>query len=120
VVARIDEVAGRAVEPGQVPGVVAAVARGESVHVAAAGVMALGGAPMRRDTVFRISSMTKPMTADAVLSLADDGVLELDAPVDALLPELAGRRVLRRPDGPLGETVPAQRPITIRDLLTFT
>jgi CubicO group peptidase (beta-lactamase class C family) len=120
VVARIDEVIGRAVEQGQVPGVVAAVARGGSVHVAAAGVMALGGAPMRRDTVFRISSMTKPMTAAAVLSLADDGVLELDAPVDALLPELAGRRVLRRPDGPLEQTVPAQRPITTRDLLTFT
>src|SRR5215472_11468490 len=96
VVARIDEVVGRAVGRGQVPGVVAA------------GLMALGGAPMRRDTVFRISSMTKPMTAAAVLSLADDGVLELDAPVDERLPELAGRRVLRRPDGPLEQTVPAR------------
>lgn len=120
VLARIDEVVGRAVEQGQVPGVVAAVARGEAVHVATAGVMAVGGPPMRRDSLFRISSTTKPITAAAVLSLVDDGLLKLDGPVDELLPELADRRVLRRPDGPLGETVPAQRPVTVRDLLTFT
>jgi CubicO group peptidase (beta-lactamase class C family) len=75
---------------------------------------------MRRDTLFRISSTTKPMTAAVVLSLVDDGLLELDGPVDELLPELANRRVLRRPDGRLDETVPAQRLITVRDLLTFT
>ena len=118
--ARIDEIVGRAVAHGQVPGVVAAVARGDAVHVATAGWMAVGGPPMRRDTLFRISSTTKPMTAAAVLALVDDGLLKLDGQVDELLPELAGRRVLRRPDGPLGETVPAQRPITVRDLLTFT
>jgi CubicO group peptidase (beta-lactamase class C family) len=55
-----------------------------------------------------------------VLSLVDDGVLALEEPVERLLPELADRRVLARPDGPLSETVPAQRPITVRDLLTFT
>ena len=82
--------------------------------------MAVGGAPMRRDTLFRISSMTKPMTAAAVLSLVDDGLLDLNGPVDELLPELADRRVLRNPDGALGQTVPARRPITVRDLLTFT
>jgi CubicO group peptidase (beta-lactamase class C family) len=82
--------------------------------------MAVGGAPMRRDTLFRISSTTKPMTAAAVLSLVDDGLLELNGPVDELLPELAGRRVLRSPDGPLDQTVPAERSITVRDLLTFT
>ena len=118
--ARIDEIVAGAVAQGQVPGVVAAVARGDAVHVATAGVMAVGGPPMRRDTLFRISSITKPMTAAAVLSLVDDGLLELDGPVDELLPELADRRVLRRPDGPLTDTVPAQRPITVRDLLTFT
>lgn len=118
--ARIDEIVERAVEQGQAPGVVAAVARGDRVHVATAGVMAVDGAPMRRDTLFRISSTTKPMTEAVVLSLVDAGRLELDEPVDELLPELADRRVLLRPDGPLGETVPAQRPITVRDLLTFT
>jgi CubicO group peptidase (beta-lactamase class C family) len=118
--ARIDRVVAQAVEQGQAPGVVAAVARGPAVHVATAGAMAVGGDPMRRDTLFRISSTTKTMTAAVVLSLAEDGLLDLDGPVDALAPELAGRRVLRRPDGPLDLTVPAQRPITVRDLLTFT
>ena len=120
VLARVDEVVGRAVEQGDAPGVVAAVARGDTVHVATAGLMAVGGTPMRRDTLFRISSNSKPMTAAAVLSMVDEGLLDLDAPVDELLPELADRRVLRRPDGPLADTVPAQRPITTRDLLTFT
>ena len=118
--ARIDRVVAQAVEQGQAPGVVAAVARGPAVHVATAGAMAVGGDPMRRDTLFRISSTTKTMTAAVVLSLAEDGLLDLDGPIDALAPELAGRRVLRRPDGPLDFTVPAQRPITVRDLLTFT
>jgi CubicO group peptidase (beta-lactamase class C family) len=117
---RIDEVVERAVVQGQAPGVVAAVARGESVHVVTSGVMAVGGAAMRRDTLFRISSMTKPMTAAVVLSLVDDGLLELNGTVDVLLPELAGRRVLRSPAGPLNDTVAARRPITVRDLLTFT
>jgi CubicO group peptidase (beta-lactamase class C family) len=82
--------------------------------------MAVGGAPMRRDTLFRISSTTKPMTAAAVLSLVDDGLLELNGPVDELLPELAGRRVLSSPDGPLDQTVRAERSVTVCDLLTFT
>jgi CubicO group peptidase (beta-lactamase class C family) len=120
VLARIGEIVEDAVEQGQAPGVVAAVARGARVHVATAGVMAVGGAPMRRDTLFRISSNTKPITAAVVLSLIDTGVLDLDGTVDELLPELADRRVLVRPDGPLWETVPAHRPITVRDLLTFT
>jgi len=116
----IDAIVDRAVEEGQAPGVVAGVARGDSLHVATAGVMALGGPPMRRETVFRITSNTKPMTAAAVLSLVDEGRLGLNDPVDDLLPELADRRVLRAPDGPLHDTVPARRPITVRDLLTFT
>jgi CubicO group peptidase (beta-lactamase class C family) len=120
VLARIDRIVDQAVEQGQAPGVVAAVARGPDVHVATAGAMTVGGAPMRRDTLFRISSITKPMTAAVVLSLVEDGLLDLDGPIDELTPELADRRVLRRPDGPLDQTVPAQRPITVRDLLTFT
>jgi CubicO group peptidase (beta-lactamase class C family) len=117
---RIDRLVGQAVEQGQAPGVVAAVARGPDVHVATAGAMAVGGDPMRRDTLFRIASVTKPMTAAVVLSLVEDGLLELDGPVDELAPELADRRVLSRPDGPLDLTVPARRPVTVRDLLTFT
>ena len=64
--------------------------------------------------------MTKPLTAVAILSLVDSGLLDLDRPIDELLPELADRQVLRRPDGPLGDTVAADRAITVRDLLTFT
>jgi CubicO group peptidase (beta-lactamase class C family) len=82
--------------------------------------MAVGGAQMQRDTLFRISSNTKPITAAVVLSLVDAGVLDLHGPIDDLLPELADRRVLVRPDGPLTETVPAHRSITVRDLLAFT
>ena len=120
VLARIDDIVEKAVATGQAPGVVVGVARGSDVHVATAGVMAVGGAPIRRDTLFRISSITKPMTAAVVLSQIYDGLLDLDEAVEELLPELADRRVLRRPDGPLDDTVPAQRPITVRDLLTFT
>jgi CubicO group peptidase (beta-lactamase class C family) len=120
VLAQIDRIVEQAVEEGQAPGVVAAVARGSSVHVATAGAMAVDGGPMRRDTLFRISSITKPVTAVVVLSLVEDGLLDLDGPIDELAPELADRRVLRRPDGPLDLTVPARRPITVRDLLTFT
>jgi CubicO group peptidase (beta-lactamase class C family) len=74
---------------------------------------------MRRDTVFRITSMTKPILAAAAMMMVDDGRLPLDAPVERWLPELAHRRVLRRVDGPLDDTVPAVRPITVGDLLTY-
>lgn len=63
--------------------------------------------------------MTKPVAAVAALILVEECVLRLDEPVDRWLPELADRRVLARLDGPLDETVPAQRPITLRDLLTL-
>ena len=75
---------------------------------------------MARDTQFRIASMTKPMLAVGALVLIEECVLRLDDPVDELLPELADRRVLVDPRGPVdGETVPATRPITVDDLLTF-
>jgi CubicO group peptidase (beta-lactamase class C family) len=74
---------------------------------------------MRRDTIFRIASLTKPVVATAAMMLVDDGTLALAEPVDRLLPELANRRVLKRVDGPLDDTVPANRPLTLRDLLTF-
>src|ERR1700759_1492363 len=104
----------------QVPGLVALTACGDDVHVDALGHMAIGGSPVARDSIFRISSDTKPITAAAVLALVAEGRLDLDEPVDRLLPELADRRVLRRVDGPLDDTVPADRAITLRDLLTFT
>ena len=117
---RLENIVEAAVARGDAPGVVAAVAKGDETQIAAAGAMAIGGPPMRPDTMFRIASITKPITAAVVLSLADEGVLGLDEPVDRLLPELADRRVLRRPDGPLTDTIRAERAVTARDLLTFT
>lgn len=107
------------VASGAVPGAVALVQRRGEVRVDVVGAMAVGGPPMRRDTIFRITSMTKPITAVATMILVEEGVLRLDDPVDAFLPELADRRVLTRLDAPLTDTVPATRPITTRDLLTF-
>ncbi|MBB5918057.1 CubicO group peptidase (beta-lactamase class C family) [Nocardia transvalensis] len=115
-----DAVAERAVGPDQVPGLVAVAACGDEVHVRTAGVLAIDGPAVQRDSIFRIASMAKPITAAATLVAADSGLFGIDDPVDRLLPELRDRRVLRRMDGPLDDTVPAVRPITIRDLLTFT
>jgi CubicO group peptidase (beta-lactamase class C family) len=74
---------------------------------------------MRRDTLFRIASVTKPITAAAAMVLVEECKIRLDDPVDRWLPELANRKVLRRIDGPVDDTVPAKRPITLRDILTF-
>jgi CubicO group peptidase (beta-lactamase class C family) len=117
---RLHETAARHVGDDKIPGLVALVAAGDQVHVETLGTLSVGGAPVARDSLFRIASTSKPITAAATLALAAEGLLGLDEPVDRLLPELADRRVLVRMDGPLGETVPARRQITARDLLTFT
>jgi CubicO group peptidase (beta-lactamase class C family) len=117
---RLRDVLARHVERGSAPGLVSVVSRGGEVHLEAMGTTAVGGTtPGAPDTIFRISSMTKPVTAVAAMVLVEECVLRLDDPVDDLLPELAHRRVVRRIDGPVDETVPARRPITLRDLLTF-
>src|SRR5215216_7305033 len=116
---RTHEVMAGHVERGEVPGLVTLVARRGQVRADAVGAKAVGGDPMRRDTIFRISSLTKPIAAAAAMVLVEDGRLRLDEPVDRLVPELADRKVLKRLDGPLEDTVPANRPITVRDLLTF-
>jgi CubicO group peptidase (beta-lactamase class C family) len=96
------------------------VASGDDVYVEALGSLSIGGPPVRRDSLFRIASTTKPITGAVTMSLVGDGLLALDEPVTRLLPELASPRVLRRMDGPLDDTVAASRAITVRDLLTFT
>ena len=107
------------VERNELPGLVTLVARGDRVHVDAIGVTAFGGSePMRRETPFRIASLTKPILAAAAMMLVEDGALALDDAVDQWLPELANRRVLKNIDGPLDDTVAAHRPITLFDLLT--
>ena len=108
------------VGPTSVPGLVALVAHGDLVQVEAVGRLSLAGPSVHRDSIFRIASTTKPITAAATLALVADGGLGLDEPADRLLPELTSPQVLRRMDGPLDDTVPAERPITTRDLLTYT
>ncbi len=117
---RMHDVMAGYVKRGEVPGIVTLVSRRGEVRVDAIGMKSFGGSdPIRRDTIFRISSMTKPITAAAAMILVEECKIRLDEPVDRLLPELANRKVLKRLDGPLDETVPAKRPITVRDLLTF-
>ncbi|MFG3706106.1 serine hydrolase domain-containing protein [Micromonospora sp. NPDC047670] len=111
----------RYVESGRIPGLVALVSRGGQTHVEAVGTMRHdGGPPMRRNTIFRMASTSKPVSVAAAMVLLDECRLRLDDPVQQWLPELADRRVLTRVDGPLDDTVPARRPITVRDLLTST
>jgi CubicO group peptidase (beta-lactamase class C family) len=117
---RLRRVLARHVDGGGTPGLVALLDRGGRTEVVCLGEASLGGPPVARDTIFRISSMSKPITAVAALMLVEECVLRLDDPVDDLLPELADRRVLTRLDAPLYDTVPAERSITVRDLLTFT
>jgi CubicO group peptidase (beta-lactamase class C family) len=118
---RLSDVLTGHVESGKIPGLVALVSRGGETHVEAIGTMRHdGGAPMRRDTIFRMASTSKPVAIAAAMVLLDECRLRLDDPVDPWLPELADRQVLKRPDGPLDDTVPARRPITVRDLLTST
>jgi CubicO group peptidase (beta-lactamase class C family) len=108
------------VERGEVPGLVTLVSRRGEVHINVIGTMAYDVSnPIQRDTIFRISSMTKPITAVATMILVEECKVRLDEPVDRLLPELAGRKVLKRLDAQLDETEPAIRPISVRDLLTF-
>src|SRR4051794_693370 len=98
-------------ESHDVPGAVALVARGEEVEIAAVG-------SVREDSLFRIASVTKPVTAAAVLLLVEDGTVALDDPIERWLPELAAPVVLRHPEGPLDDVVPCERPISVFDLLT--
>lgn len=115
---RLDELVSRHVGADGVPGAVWLVARHGELHLGTAGTID-GTEPVQRDTIFRIASMTKPVTAVAVLALAEDGVLRLDDPLDRWLPELADRTVMADPRGSVDDTVPAVRQPTVHDALTF-
>ncbi|WP_369246257.1 serine hydrolase domain-containing protein [Streptomyces sp. R41] len=107
------------VDDGTVPGAVALVARGDRVDVQAVGSVDVeGSAPMARDSIFRIASITKPITTAAVMTLIEDGLIAPDEPVDAWLPELAKPMVVRTPASPVDDVVPAARPVTVADLLS--
>ena len=108
------------VSRGEVAGVVALVSRrGQPTRCLALGRRDVArDLPVTRDTIFRIASLTKPVISVAALTLLDDGSFDLDEPITRVAPELEKLRVLRHPEGPLDDTVPAERTITFRDLLT--
>src|SRR5271155_3768017 len=109
------------VDRGEVAGLVILLCRGDEVHVEAIGVQDLKTVvPVQRDTIFRVASLSKPIAAVAGLILVEEEKISLDDPVDRWLPELASQRVLRSVESELDDTVPANRAITLRDLLTFT
>jgi CubicO group peptidase (beta-lactamase class C family) len=101
-----------AVGDGSAPGAAALVARGDDVEVAAAGELA-------PDSIARLASITKPIAAAALMLLVDDGLVALADPIARWLPELAAPNVVRTPESPIDDVVPAARPITVEDLLTF-
>lgn len=113
----LDDVVRPYVEDGSLPGAVALVARGDEVEWTAAGTTD-GTTPMTRDSIFRLASVTKPVTAAAVLLLVADRRLALDDPIGRWLPELAEPVVVRTPASPLDDVVPVRRPITVYDVLT--
>src|SRR5690349_14234091 len=116
---RMRDVMAGYVSRGEVPGIVTLLHRRGETQVEAVGKLAVDGAPVQRNSIFRVASMSKPVTAVGVMILVEECKVRLDDPVDPFLPELANRHVLKRIDGPLTDTVPAKRPITLRDLLTF-
>jgi CubicO group peptidase (beta-lactamase class C family) len=106
-------------DDGTVPGAVALVSSGGRLEVEAVGSADIrGDAPMARDSIFRIASITKPITAAATMLLVDEGRIALEDPIDEWLPELAAPSVVRNPDAPIDDVVPAERSITVFDLLT--
>lgn len=107
------------IERKEMPGLVALINHGDDVEVQVLGTKALDNpAPMTRNTIFRIASISKPVTGVAAMILVEDCKIRLDQSVEAWLPELANRRVLRSISSELDDTVPAARAITVRDLLT--
>ena len=105
---------------GDLSGIVSLVWRkGEAVRLDTVGKRDIAaGLPMQRDTLFRIASMTKPVTSVAAMMLVEEGRIALDDPITKWLPEFANMQVLKRADGPLDETYPSPRAITVEDLLT--
>ena len=117
---RMHQVLSGHVQRRAMPGLVALVSHHDDVHVEVLGTQSFANpAPMKRDTIFRIASITKPITAVAAMILVEECKLQLDESIEPWLPELANRSVLKSISSPIDDTVPAQRAITVRDLLTY-
>jgi CubicO group peptidase (beta-lactamase class C family) len=115
---RIDQMIDRRIDAREIPGAVALVAiDGRIVHFDARGLLDLDSKrPMLKEAIFSLASLTKPITATAVLMLVEEGRVRLTDPVSRFIPEFKDLKVAVT----LSQTVPASRPITIRDLLTHT
>jgi CubicO group peptidase (beta-lactamase class C family) len=117
---RMHQILSGYIDRKEMPGLVALVGHHDEVHIETLGTLSFDqSAPMRTDSIFRIASLSKPVTAVAAMILVEECKLRVDESIEPWLPELANRRVMRSVSGPLDDTVPAQRPITVRDLLTF-
>jgi CubicO group peptidase (beta-lactamase class C family) len=118
--ARLHDSMAAHVATGRLPGLVTLVACGDDVHIDTIGTPSfVENAPLARDAIFRIASLTKPIIAVATMSVVVEGLVRLEESIDELVPELADRRVLRGIDAELDDTVPADRPITLEDLLSY-
>jgi CubicO group peptidase (beta-lactamase class C family) len=119
---RLDAWAQRLVEDGKLPGLLSVVLRRDQIaHVHACGNADVErGVPLRQDTIFRIYSMTKPLTSTAIMMLYEEGRFQLDDPITRFLPCFGNMRVLTGGARGKWESVPAERDITFRDLLTHT
>ena len=117
---RMRQVLSGHVEREELPGLVALVSHHDQVHVETLGTLSFGHpAVMKRDTIFRIASLSKVITAVAAMTLVEECKLRLDDSIEPWLPELANRRVLKSISSQPDDTVPALRAITVRDLLTY-
>jgi CubicO group peptidase (beta-lactamase class C family) len=117
---RMHQVLSGHVERKEIPGLVALVSHHGDIYVGTLGTLSVNQpAPMQRDTIFRIASLAKPITAVAAMILVEECRLRLDDSIEPWLPELANRRVLKSMTSPIDDTVPARRAITVRDLLTY-
>src|SRR5579862_7299450 len=107
------------VDDGKLAGAATLISRGNSIRVACAGVRDLESRlPVQQDTIFRIASMTKPVTSTVALMLFDEGRFGLEDPITRFAPEFEHMRVLRAPEASLEDSCAAERPITFNDLLT--
>src|SRR6202171_5133645 len=111
---RMHQVLSGYIERKEMPGLVALTSHHDDVHVETLGTMAVGDpAPMRRDTIFRVASLAKPITAVAAMILVEECKLRLDQSIEPWLPELANRRVLKSMSSQPADTVPALRAISV-------
>jgi len=109
------------ISDGQVNGAIGCVYRKGNLELNAieGWLDAQGKTRMREDAIFYWASLSKPVTGVAAMILVEQGKLKIEDRIDRWIPELANRKVLRKPDGPLDDTYPAPRAITVGDLLSM-